>query len=53
VLGNLENAPDTRYAAAVALGRLAKPADLTSLRELADRTPEVSVRRALLEACGK
>jgi HEAT repeat protein len=53
VLGNLENAPDTRYAAAVALGRLAKPADPTALRELADRTPEVSVRRALLDACNR
>jgi HEAT repeat protein len=52
VIANLENATDTRYAAAVALGRLAKPSDHASLREIAGRTPEVSVRRALLEAAG-
>jgi HEAT repeat protein len=53
VLANMENATDTRYAAAVALGRLAKPSDRATLRELAGRTPEVSVRRALLEASGE
>lgn len=51
VLANPANAPDTRFAAASALGRLAIPADLPALRELANRTPEVSVRHALLSAC--
>lgn len=53
VLANPENAPDTRHAAAVALGRLATPAELPALRELAASMPEVSTRRALLDACGR
>ena len=51
VLANLDNAPDTRHAAAVALGRLATAAEVAALRALAARMPEVSVRHALLAAC--
>ncbi|MCH7226199.1 HEAT repeat domain-containing protein [Haloferula sp. A504] len=51
VLGDAENAPDTRHAAAVALARTATAADLPAMRELADEVPEVSVRHALLIAC--
>jgi HEAT repeat protein len=51
VLGNLGNATDTRHAAAVALARTARPADLARLRELAPGLPEVSVRYAVIRAC--
>jgi len=51
VLENLENATDTRHAAAEALGHIADPASLESIRQLAASYPEVSTRRALLEAC--
>ena len=51
VLANLNNAPDTRYASAIALGRLATPASVPILRELASRIPEVSVRHALIATC--
>ncbi|MBI4585131.1 MAG: HEAT repeat domain-containing protein [Planctomycetes bacterium] len=51
VLGDLDNALDTRHAAAIALGRLAGPAHQDELRRLAAGCPEVSVRRVLLEAC--
>jgi HEAT repeat protein len=50
-VGNLENATDTRHAAAEALGRIADPASLEPMRRLAENYPEVSTRRALLEAC--
>lgn len=50
VVGDLENAPDTRHAAAEALGRIASPATLEPLARLAKDYPEVSTRRALLEA---
>ncbi|NQT14677.1 MAG: HEAT repeat domain-containing protein [Planctomycetes bacterium] len=50
VVGDLENAPDTRHAAAEALGRIADPATLEPLARLAKDYPEVSTRRALLEA---
>lgn len=53
VLDNLKNAPDTRNAAADALGRLAGAADLTELKKRADLVPEVSVRRSLLETCDR
>ena len=45
---NLENATDTRYAAAIAAGKLADSAGLTELHRLAADYPEISVRRALL-----
>jgi HEAT repeat protein len=51
VVGNLENAPDTRHAAAEALGRIGDPACLEPLARLAADYPEISTRRALLEAC--
>jgi len=50
-IGDLNNATDTRHAAAEALRRIADPASLASLRQLAADYPEVSTRRALLEAC--
>lgn len=51
VVRDLENATDTRHAAAEALGRIASPASLGALRKLAADYPEVSTRRALLQAC--
>ncbi len=51
VVANLENATDTRHAAAQALGRIADPGSLIALRQLAADYPEVSTRRTLLEAC--
>ena len=47
-IANLENATDTRYAAAIAAGQLADAAGLTELHRLAQEYPEISVRRALL-----
>lgn len=51
IVRDLDNATDTRHAAAEALGRIADPASLSTLRQLAADYPEVSTRRALLEAC--
>ncbi len=53
VAGNLQNAPDTRHCAAVALGEIADPASLVPLQRLAANYPEIAARRALLEACQK
>lgn len=50
VVGDLDNAVDTRYAAAEALGRIADPDSLPAIRQLAADYPEVSTRRKLLEA---
>ena len=49
--GNLDNATDVRHAVARALGALADPASLPELRRLAADYPEISTRRALLDAC--
>ena len=51
VVENLANAPDTRYAAADALGKLVRSEHLAALQKLAAEYPEVSTRRALLRAC--
>jgi HEAT repeat protein len=51
VVGNLENALDTRHAAAEALGRLADPGSVEAIRRLAADYPEVSTRKVLLAAC--
>ena len=51
VVGNLENATDTRHAAAEALGRIGDPASLEPMQRLGADYPEVSTRRALLESC--
>ena len=51
VIGNLDNAPDTRYAAAAALAHIADPSSLAALQQLAKDYPEVSTRKALLRAC--
>ncbi len=48
---NLENATDTRHAAAVALGHIADAETRETLRELAVEYPERSTRLALLAAC--
>jgi len=48
MIADLQNATDTRYAAAVAAGRLANAAGLVELRRLAEDYPEISVRRAML-----
>ncbi len=47
---NLDNAVDTRHAAAVALVHMGDPDSLTAIQEIADIYPEISVRRKLLEA---
>ncbi len=49
-LANLDNAVDTRYAAAEALVRIADPGSIPAIQEIAKGYPEVSVRRKLLEA---
>jgi HEAT repeat protein len=51
VVGDLDNAIDTRYAAAEALQRLHDPASLGAIRRLAAGYPEISTRKALLRAC--
>ena len=51
VIGDLDNATDTRHAAAEALQRLAAMADLEAIRKLAADYPEVSTRKALLRVC--
>jgi len=51
VVANPDNATDPRHAAAEALGNIADPASLEAIRQLAEDYPEVSTRRALLEAC--
>jgi HEAT repeat protein len=48
---NLENAVDTRHAAAEALARCARPSDLARIRALAADYPEMSTRRVLLTLC--
>ncbi len=50
VVGNLENAPDTRYTAAESLARIADPASLPAIEQLAADYPEVSTRQALIRA---
>lgn len=51
VVANLDNAVDTRYAAAEALLLLADAKTAPAIQRLADHYPEVSTRRKLLEAC--
>ncbi len=50
VVANLDNAVDTRHAAASALAHTARQEDLAALAELAEGYPEVSTRKALLES---
>jgi len=50
VVEDLKNAPDTRHAAAEALERIADPAAVQRIEQLAADYPEVSTRRALLKA---
>jgi HEAT repeat protein len=51
VTANFDNALDVRHTAASALKKLAAPADLPVLRQLASNYPEVSTRRVLIGAC--
>lgn len=53
IIGDPKNAPDTRYAAAEALGQIADPATFAAMRRLAEDYPDFATRRALLEACAK
>jgi HEAT repeat protein len=48
VVGDLRNAPDTRYAAAVALTRLGDEASDAACRSLAANYPDIATRRVLL-----
>ena len=53
VIGDLNNATDTRFAAAESLARLNDPACVEAARALAANYPEVSVRKALLRVVAK
>ncbi len=53
IVSDLRNAPDTRHTAAEALGKIADPATLAAIEELARDYPEESTRRALLTAIAK
>ena len=53
VVGNLDNAPDTRHAAASALSALADNTHLETIRKLAATYPEVSTRRVLLKVLAR
>jgi len=48
VLSNLDNALDTRYAAAVALKRIADDGNLQAIAKLAIDYPDVSIKKVLL-----
>jgi len=48
VLSNLDNALDTRYAAAVALGKINDAAIVDAIGKMASDYPDVSVRNVLL-----
>ena len=50
IVRDLDNAPDTRHAAAVALGSCADAATRDTIRQLAAEYPERSTRLALMEA---
>lgn len=51
LVADLDNAIDTRHAAAAALKRVADPLCMEAMRNLAADYPEVSTRRGLREAC--
>ena len=51
IVGDLQNSTDTRHAAVQALARIGDPSSLPQLQELEQDYPEISVRRALAEAC--
>ena len=51
VVEDLDNALDTRNAAAQALGHCIQPSDLARIRKLAQDYPESSTRRELLRIC--
>lgn len=51
ITADIQNAVDTRHAAAEALARIADPESLEAIRRLAVNYPETSTRRALMKAC--
>jgi hypothetical protein len=51
VVGELLNAPDTRYASVEALAEIADPGLVPAIKKLAADYPEVSTRRAMLRIC--
>lgn len=53
IVGDLDNATDTRHAAVKALGQIGDPTSLAQLQQLGREYPEISVRKALGEACGR
>jgi len=53
IVADLVNAPDTRHAAAVALGELGTPDIHEELFALAKDYPEISTRKALLRSCAR
>jgi HEAT repeat protein len=50
IIDNLDNATDTRHAAATALASTARRSDLPALESRCPNVPEVSVRYALIES---
>ena len=48
VIGDLKNAPDTRHAAAEAMGHFAGASNADAIRKLAADYPEISTRRTLM-----
>ncbi len=48
VIADLDNATDTRHAAAAALGEIGDPGSREAVRKLAEDYPEVATRKALL-----
>lgn len=53
IVADLDNATDTRHAAAQALGQIASPASLSAIRGLAKDYPEISTRNTLLRVCDR
>ena len=53
IVADLDNATDTRHAAAEALGQLAGSANLNAIRELANDYPEISTRNTLRRVCDR
>ena len=52
-IGNLDNALDTRHAAAEALGKMAAAGQIPELQKLAADYPEVSVRQTLVKTIAR
>ena len=50
VIKDINYAPDTRYAAATALGKTATPKEIEAIRALIENYPETATRQELLKA---